>query len=332
MGTVSSGPEGRFPFPPPFGWFAVGRADELATGAVSTVHLQGKDLVVWHDPAAAGAGNGDGEDRGWRVFDAYCPHLGAHLGVGGRVDDGCLVCPFHEWSFHPDGTNAAIPYADRPNRKARVRSYPTAVRNGLVLFWHHPDPDVAPRWDVPQALTDDFVEVGRYTWTVRTAWQEVAENSVDMAHFRSVHGLERVGQIGEITLDGPVRRVQSTQLFNSARGTFEGALESTSYGPGVGVIHFDLMGRVTMVSATTPVDEDAVEVRFTLYHSGDEIAAKIGDGFAAEVARQFHEDIPIWENKRYQPSPALAPTERAVTEFRRWAAQFYPEIAAPVPG
>ena len=204
-------------------------------------------------------------DGDHRVFDAYCPHLGAHLGVGGRVEDGCLVCPFHEWTFGPDGTNAAIPYADRPNRKARVRSYPTMVRNGLLLFWHHPDPEVEPAWDVPQALTDDHVEVGRETWTVRTAWQEIAENSVDMAHFRSV------------------------------------------------------------VSSTTPVDLDHVEVRFTLYHSGDEIAAKIGAGFAAEVSRQFHEDIPICENKRYQPTPALAPSERPVTEFRRWAAQFYPE-------
>lgn len=311
----------RFPFPMPYGWFAVGRVDELPDEPVATVRYHDKDLVVWRDGEA-----GDGGPR-YNVFDAYCPHLGAHLGVGGRVEDGCLVCPFHEWTFDPDGTNAAIPYADRPNRKARVRSYPTIVRNGLLLFWHHPDPDVAPEWEVPQALTDANVEVGRYTWTVRSAWQEVSENSVDMAHFRSVHGLERVSPIGDITTDGPVRTVKSVQLFNSARGTFEGALESTSYGPGVGVVHFDLMGRVTLVSSTTPVDPEHVDVRFTLYHDGDEIAAKIGVGFAAEVSRQFNEDIPIWENKRYQPSPALAPSERPVTEFRRWAAQFYPEAA-----
>ena len=89
-----------------------------------------------------------------------------------------------------------------------------------------------------------------------------------------------------------------------------------------------LMGRVTLISATTPIEDDAVEVRFTLYHSGDPIAEKIGTGFAAEVARQFHEDIPIWEHKRYQPSPALAPSEKSVTEFRRWAAQFYAEAAS----
>jgi hypothetical protein len=56
------------------------------------------------------------------------------------------------------------------------------------------------------------------------------------------------------------------------------------------------------------------------------MGAKIGEGFGAEVQRQFDQDIPIWEAKRYQPSPALAPIERPITEFRRWASQFY---AAP---
>ena len=32
-----------------------------------------------------------------RVMDAYCPHLGADIGVGGRVEGNCLVCPFHGW-------------------------------------------------------------------------------------------------------------------------------------------------------------------------------------------------------------------------------------------
>ena len=218
------------------------------------------------------------------------PHIGVTSGRrpgGRRVPGG----PFHEWTFRPTGPTPPS-LRGSPQPQGRVRSYPTAVRNGLLLFWHHPDPEVSPGWEVPQALTDEHVEVGRFTWTVRSAWQEIAENSVDMAHFRSVHGLERVSPIGEITIDGPIRTVKSVQLFNSARGTFEGTLLTSSYGPGAGVIHFDLMGRVTLVSSTTPVDLDHVEVRFTLYHSGDEIAAKIGAGFAAEVARQFDEDIP----------------------------------------
>jgi nitrite reductase/ring-hydroxylating ferredoxin subunit len=306
----------RYPFPLPYGWFAVGRLDELDGQAVTPVRAAGRDLVVWRD----------GPD--WRVFDAYCPHLGAHLGYGGRVDDGCLVCPFHEWSFDAQGHNAAIPYADRPNRKATVRTYPTVVRNRLVLFWYHPDPDVAPGWEVPDAVDDASVECMRFTRQIKTVWQELAENAVDMAHFKSIHGMSKIGEIGQIDIDGPLRRVHSAQSFQSSRGEFEGSIESTSYGPGIGVVRFELMSVVTLVSAATALEDGLMEVRQTLYHApDDEIGAKIGQAFGAEVERQFGQDIPIWEHKRYQPSPALAPSERPVTEFRRWASQFYAEPA-----
>ena len=89
------------------------------------------------------------------------------------------------------------------------------------------------------------------------------------------------------------------------------------------------MSTVTLISASRPVENGQMEVRQTLYHeAGDDLGAKIGTAFGAEVERQFGQDIPIWENKRYQPSPALAPNERPVTEFRRWAKQFYVEPAA----
>lgn len=305
----------RFPFPLPFGWFAACQVDDVPDGGAIALRYVGQELVAWRDGDAV------------NLNDAYCPHLGAHLGVGGRVDDGCLVCPFHEWSFDGEGRNVAIPYADKPNRKARLRTYPTIVRNGFVLFWYHPDVEVEPMWEIPELVADDFVLAGAYEWKVKTAWQEVAENSVDMAHFKSVHGLTQIADISDLTMDGPFRTINSIQAFNTARGAFEGKLQSNSFGPGVGVTHFDLMGRVTLLSCTTPVDEDEVHVRFTLFHSPDEIAAKIAPGFAAEISRQFLEDIPIWENKRFVASPALAPSERPVTEFRRWASQFY----APVP-
>ena len=310
-------PQNGFPFPLPYGWFAVARLDELDPVAVTSFRAVGRDLVAWHD----------GTD--WHVFDAYCPHLGAHLGVGGRVEDGCLVCPFHEWTYDGEGANVAIPYADRPNRKARVGSYATVVRNRHLLFWYHPDAAVAPSWEIPDALPDDAVECMRFTRRVKTVWQEMAENGVDLAHFVSVHGLSRIGEMGRVEIDGPLRRIRSSQSFNTARGEFDGAIESASYGPGVGVVTFELMSRVTLISTTTAIEDGELEVRQTFYHAaGDETGAKIGMAFGTEVERQFGQDVPIWEAKRYQPSPALAPMERPITEFRRWAKQFYAEPAA----
>jgi nitrite reductase/ring-hydroxylating ferredoxin subunit len=309
----------RYPFPLPYGWFAVGRLDELDASTVTPVRAAGRDLVVWYD------------DDEWHIFDAYCPHLGAHFGYGGRVVEGCLVCPFHEWSFGVDGRNVEIPYATKANRKARVRSYPTMVRNRLVLFWYHPDPEVGPQWEIPDAVDSNSVECMRFTKQIRTVWQELAENAVDMAHFKSVHGMSKIGEIGQIDIEGPLRRVHSSQSFKTSRGEFEGTIESSSYGPGIGVVKFELMSVVTLVSAATAIEDGLMEVRQTLYHApDDEIGAKIGTAFGAEVERQFGQDIPIWEHKQYQPQPALAPSERPVTEFRRWAKQFYVEPSAHV--
>jgi phenylpropionate dioxygenase-like ring-hydroxylating dioxygenase large terminal subunit len=307
----------RFPFPVPFGWFSLGRVDELGDDDVLPVRAFGLDLVRWRD----------GDEH--RLSSAWCPHLGAHLGHGGRSEDGCLVCPFHEWAFDAAGANVAIPYADRPNKKARLRAFPTMVRNGHLLAWYHPDASVGPQWDVPESLPAGAVECMRMTRRIGTVWQELAENSVDMAHFRSIHGLSRVSAIDELHVDGPLRRVRSGQSFNTARGEFEGRLESTSYGPGMGVVRFTLMSEVMLISTTTPIEDGEVEVRFTMYHGeGDETAARIGAGFGAEVVRQLEQDIPIWEHKRYEPSPALAPSEKGITAFRSWASQFYAEAVA----
>lgn len=48
------------------------------------------------------------------VMDAYCPHLGANLGVMGRVVGDCIECPFHGWRFRgKDGVCTHVPYASK---------------------------------------------------------------------------------------------------------------------------------------------------------------------------------------------------------------------------
>ena len=83
----------RFPFPIPFGWFQVAFPDDLAPGEVTRAAL------LEHATSCSGATTaGD-----FHLQDAYCPHLGAHLGVGGKVDGDEVVCPFHGWKYDGDG-------------------------------------------------------------------------------------------------------------------------------------------------------------------------------------------------------------------------------------
>ena len=54
------------------------------------------------------------DDRGKAyVLDAYCPHLGANIAIGGHVIGDCLECPFHGWQFRgADGKVTKIPYSE----------------------------------------------------------------------------------------------------------------------------------------------------------------------------------------------------------------------------
>ncbi|MCI0636438.1 MAG: Rieske 2Fe-2S domain-containing protein, partial [Actinobacteria bacterium] len=59
---------GRYPFPAaPDGWYSVAAAADVAPGDVKAAHYLGRDLALFRA--------GDGRAR---VFDAHCPHLGAH--------------------------------------------------------------------------------------------------------------------------------------------------------------------------------------------------------------------------------------------------------------
>ena len=79
------------PLPIPNGWFAVAWSRELHAGDVRPIHYFGEDLVLFRTRSGQA-----------RVLDAFCPHLGAHLGYGGRVMGETVRCPFHGWQF--DGT------------------------------------------------------------------------------------------------------------------------------------------------------------------------------------------------------------------------------------
>ena len=297
----SKGP--RFPFPIPNGWFIVATAAEIAPGQTKPLHYFGRDLVLFRTAS--------GEPR---LVDAYCPHLGAHLGVGGRVVDETIQCPFHGWRF--DGASGAcveVPYddVDYIPKTARVRSYPVVERNHMIFAWHHLE-DKPPTYEVPEVpefFDDDWLPIVVREFPVATCAQEMAENNVDTPHFMYVHGTRQIPE-EEFFVDGHYKRTVG-QGGNFVREGF---------GLGLGVLR--VKGFTTFLSSTTPIDEENVMVRwiFTAPKS-------LGENAAEEAAKIFtsalSQDIPIWENKIYKDPPVLRPSEKAISEQRRWCQQFY---------
>jgi phenylpropionate dioxygenase-like ring-hydroxylating dioxygenase large terminal subunit len=310
---------GRFPFPIPFGWFQVAFPDDLAPGEVTALRYFARDLVLWRDDA------GD-----HHLHDAFCPHLGAHLGVGGTVEAGELVCPFHGWRYDAQGACTNVPYSARTNRKARLRTYPTVVRNGFVLAWYHPH-GAPPAWDVPV-----IPEIGDPAWSefhtssyvIRTIPQEMSENGVDPAHFRYVHGTETVAEIEEYRTDGPCSVMRSRQSYVTPRGTTWGHIDVYNYGPGISKVWFSGIVDALNVATTTPIDHETTQVRFNFVvrrFDDERTTSSVAEAFVREINKQVQEDRPIWEHKAFLAAPALADADGPIMRFRRWYRQFYAE-------
>ena len=314
--TGIKGPDGRYPFPVPNGWFAVAETTDLAAGETRNVHYFGRDLVVWRE-SDTGAPH---------VVDAYCAHLGAHLGVGsgsaeshepgpGIVAGACLQCPFHGWRYDGSGACVEIPYATttRIPTKARVRAYPTLERNGAIFAWHHARDD-APQWDLPVIAELDHPDWVGPIFTQRviaTAIQEIHENDQDVAHFPFVHGQPLPQQVTR--WEG---RWRITEAARATGGTF-----TREYGQlGFGVMR---LPELVFLSLTSPIDEATTRQRWIFaYHRsvGDEVGQAMVDAFAKSG---IYQDVPIWEHKQYVEHPVLVKGDGEIMEFRRWASQFY---------
>ena len=59
------------------------------------------------------------------VLDGICPHKELPLGKG-HVEKGCVVCPWHGWTFD-------LKTGQQTNGKAQLRTYPAAIEDGEVL-------------------------------------------------------------------------------------------------------------------------------------------------------------------------------------------------------
>lgn len=126
------------------------------------------------------------------ILDAYCPHLGANLGVGGIVKGECIECPFHQWRFRgSDGACVEVPYSKDGSvpKNAGVKKWPSCEVNEAIFVFYHAE-DVEP-WRLPairEIETGYLVYQGRNEFLVNCHCQEIPENGADVAHLNAVHG------------------------------------------------------------------------------------------------------------------------------------------------
>src|SRR5688500_17692106 len=111
--------------PIPSSWYALGFSHDLPPRAVRALKLADHDLVLYR--TESGHAN---------AVDAFCPHLGAHLGIGGTVHGEVIRCPFHSFEFNAEGVCTATGYGTKPPPTARLQRWLLREINDMLFVWY----------------------------------------------------------------------------------------------------------------------------------------------------------------------------------------------------
>lgn len=295
----------------PNGWLGIGYSQDVALGQVVSRHMLGRDLVLFR-------GNGGA----LTVADAYCPHLGAHLGGGSVVGD-CLRCPYHHWQFAQDGTCAQVPYSTVVP-KVGLKAFPVREINGFIFVWHHAG-GAAPTWEIPAhpvVTSPDYSFVATREHLFRGHPQDISENGADFAHFIAIHGWDGVKL--KFTPEGHSYRVgYDTGDVDTGYGEAGAvSVDSLAVGPGYTYTHYTGKHDWLMMTCFSPADAGRVYLH-QLYYARRGMSPQLMRTLIDAVDAEWRKDIRIWETKVYHETPAVVAGDGPIGQFRRWYRQFY---------
>jgi phenylpropionate dioxygenase-like ring-hydroxylating dioxygenase large terminal subunit len=304
-------PDTRPPYPN--GWQSIGFSDEVKPGQVVSRHVLGQDLVLFR-----------GNSGTLSVVDAYCPHLGAHLGCGGKVVGDNLRCPYHYWEFSVDGKCSAMPYGTIKPKKAVLKTQLVREINGFIFVWHDAK-GRDPTWEIPyHPITDspDHYLAGRGEHVFKGHPQDISENGADFGHFVAVHHWDNVKL--QFLPEGHAYRLamESVGAGNlDGNGTADEAASRT-VGPGYTYTHYKRDADWLVMACTTPVEPGLVYLHYS-YYVHRSVPRPQGKALADELTEAWDGDILIWDNKCYREHPILNNKDGPIGQFRRWYQQFY---------
>jgi 3-ketosteroid 9alpha-monooxygenase subunit A len=293
------------------------------------------------------------------VLDAYCPHLGAHLGSdGGRIEGDTVACPFHGWRFDSEGHCVDIPYAQKIPERARdaLGAWPVKEINGFIAVWY--DPDGNP----PEDYLPLIEEWGSLAWgdwrfqrsRIRAQPCDVIENIVDIAHFPHVHGGEvksfenrfgerTVTQISRVQRSADARLIvppnlpfDMVELQSQAVDSPSDAWgDATYHGPSIMYYYTESRGeevsfRSWWVNCHTAVNDQELDLVSGVIVSSlteEPLPEDFLNLYPQMAHAAFGQDVVIWRDKIYREDPILCDGDGPITKFRRWYDQFYRPLA-----
>jgi phenylpropionate dioxygenase-like ring-hydroxylating dioxygenase large terminal subunit len=302
------------------------------------VRLLERDLVLWRTPSG-------------EVFAAAdrCPHREAPLSQG-TLEGGCLVCPYHGWTFADDGRCVRVPSAT-PGVPAPPRAHLSAVHceehYGLVWVCIG-----TPRSGVPASWFEDDPTFRRINTPVEV-WKcsatRMVDNFLDITHFPYVH----TGTFGRAQ-DTVVPKIELDQLDDGYYGYSYEVLANNAAGSLASGQQADVVERAMstgfilpfvarstirygsglqhiILMLSTPIDDVTAYFTFVIWRNDD-------FAVSAEEVIRFDLEIGAEDKRMLERVPGMLPldattlvsvqADRCSVEWRRRLAAYMAEPVA----
>jgi len=308
---------------------------ELKKGDIKPVAFLGNELVAFRGSSGIVS-----------VLDAYCPHLGAHLGVSGRLKGDCIECPFHGWRYSGEGKCVHVPGQNVIPQQAHTKAWTVMERNQMILVWHHVD-GTSPTWEpnvIPEVDAGVMRLDAKADFVVNAHIQEIPENTADVAHLNVLHHLPwnipivddhfRVDWQGwwrpgkEEDGDYHAAHVPVTQgiyLFGKPLPIFHMTTDIHLIGPGLVLyLFYTPIGTMRLFETVVPAGPLKQHISLVMFSDPGTIRW-FTKWFFRGIAKTLSQDCFIWNNKTYHNKPPLAKGDRYLPTFRKWYSQFYTE-------
>ena len=227
---------------------------------------------------------------------------------------------------------------------------PVLERLGAVIAWFD-EAGRAPLWEIPDLPEQGWSPyMGHCFAGLLTHPQETSENSVDVAHFGTVHNYTDVAVLEAAHTQGPVLEARYAFSRRALPFGFDGMPIRATFRARVLGLGFSLVEaevaqyglRTRQMVMSTPLDGERMDLRIGVsVHVEDpgqihallrlaprglvEWAALKGTlmGFIEDVGA----DLEIWQTKRHLHRPRVVSGDGPIGLYRAWCRQFYPSGA-----
>jgi Rieske 2Fe-2S family protein len=171
-------------------WFYAGRCDSLETdGAFRVLDVAGESVIVVRSDGALHA------------HVNLCRHRGSRLLCGEGTLRGAIRCPYHGWSYAPEGTLIASPFVERddvPLESRRLHRVGVAEWGGFLFVHLSPERAehdgatlLAQLGAVPERLARyplaELRAARSIRYDVAANWKVILENYNECYHCAGVH-------------------------------------------------------------------------------------------------------------------------------------------------